>query len=364
MKILKNFILGEWLSLFFLSTVIISFILVIGNIIKLVELIITKGINFTIVAQLFLFLMPSLLIFSIPIAILTATLLTFGRMSYENEITAIRSSGINLYPFLGTILLIGTLFSALCLHFNDSIIPYAHYQIRVITQEIGIKKPTTYLEEKTFIKAFKDHIMFIYKIRGNYLEDVRIYQPQTNKPTRSIMARTGQFISIPEKNSIKLILNDGTADEPSFEDPEMFYKLNFKRYQLSLKLAEDQISSRLKKKVSDMTIDELQREINLMRSLNIDATPLFVGLHRKFAISFSSMIFILIGIPLAIRIKRRERSMGFAISVIICLCYYLLMATGESLALRNKLPAFFGVWFANIVFLFLGVILNIKMLEK
>jgi len=365
MRILKNYISKEWFSLFLLSILTVSFVMAVGNIVKLVELVVAKGVAPLTVFKLFTYFLPSLLVFSIPISILTATLLSFGRMAFDNEINAIRSSGISLYPIAFNLLLVGTLLSLLCLHFNDTLIPKSHYNMRKTLREIGIKKPTTYLEERTFIKAFKNHIMFVYKIRDEKLEDVRIYQPQTDKPTRTIIAKKGEFISIPEKGAIKLILKDGMADEPSFDDPEVFYKLKFKTYHLTLYLEDpQQTSEHLDKKVTDMTIRELQMEIEKMKELSIDERPLLVGLYRKFSLSFSGLLFVLIGMPLAIRVKRRERSFGFGISLIICLLYYLLMAVGDSLALRNKINPLLGVWMPNIILFVIGAFLTIKILEE
>jgi lipopolysaccharide export system permease protein len=364
MSILRNHVSKEWFSLFSLSIFIISFLLLVGNVVKLVEMVIAKGVGVTIVAKLFIYMLPSLLIFSIPISILSATLLCFGRMAFDNEITAIRSSGISLYPLLGVILLAGVMFSLLCLYFNDALIPRAHYLMRTSLQEIGVKNPTAYIEEKTFIKAFKDHIIFIYKIKGNYLEDVRIFQPQTDKPTRTIIAEKGEFISIPDKGMVKLILYKGSADEPNFEDPNVFYKVNFKTYQLSLDLKDKSNTLELDKKIADMTIRELEKEIKQMRALQVDERPLLVGLYRKYSLAFSSLIFILIGIPLAIRVRSRERSLGFTLSVVICLLYYFLMAAGESLALRNKIAPALGAWLPNLFFLVIGIFLCIKVLEE
>ena len=364
MKTLKNYLNQEWFSVFLLALVIITFILVVGNIVKLVELVITKGIKPSIVLKLFIYLMPKLLIYSIPISILTSTLITIGRLSYDNEITAIRSSGISLFPILFNLLLIGLLFALICLYFNDSLIPRANYASRKILQQIGEKRPTAYLEEKTFIKAFKDCIIFIYKIKDNYLEDVRIYQPQTDKPTRTIIAETGEFIFIPEKNEVKLMLRSGTADEPSFEDPQNFYKLNFSNYQITLNLKEHQNFEALEKKVADMTLSELQVEIEVMKIMGVDYRPLIIGLYRKVSLAFSSIVFMFIAMPLAIRIRQREKSLSVALSLIICLLYYLVLATGEGLALQNKLPPFWGVWMANIVFLTLGIILAAKVLQE
>lgn len=366
MRILKNYIVQEWFSLFLLALLIVSFVLVVGNIVKLVEMVVAKGVAPGDVFKLFLYLLPSLLVFSIPISMLTATLLSVGRMAYDNEITAIRSSGISLYPLFFTLLLIGLLFGFICLYFNDTLIPESHYNTRKLLKDIGVKKPTTYLEEKTFIKAFKNHIIFIYKINEDKLEDVRIYQPQgDDKPTRTIVSEWGEFISIPDKGAIKLALKHGVADEPSFENPEVFYKVRFSTYYLTLYLDQAVESGKgLDKKVSDMTINELRLEINKMKRMQIDARPLLVGLYEKFSLSVSGLLFILIGVPLALRVRRRERSLGFGISIIICLAYYFLMALGEGLALRNKITPFAGVWLANFALLFIGIFLTIKILEE
>ncbi|MBI4846390.1 MAG: LptF/LptG family permease [Candidatus Omnitrophica bacterium] len=363
MRILKNYVLIEWFCLFILSLIATTFIFGVGNIFKLVELVIAKGVSFLSVFKIFVYLLPSLLIYTIPISILATTLLCFGRLSYENEIMAIRASGIRLFSFLVSIFMIGLFFGLLCLYFNDSLIPKAHYQLRTTIQEIGLKNPMAYLEEKTFIKAFQNYIMFIYKIRNDHLEDVRIYQPQIDKPTRTITAQNGEFILIPEKNMIRLVLQNGSADEPSFDDPSVFYKINFKRYNLTLRLKDPQELENLDKKVADMTIKELNQEIKKMQELNIDAQPLLVGLYRKFSLPFANIIFVLIAVPLAISIRRRERSFSVILCAAIGLLYYIVMVLGESLALRNKIGPELGAWLPNLAFFIIGVVLNIRSLE-
>lgn len=112
-----------------------------------------------------------------------------------------------------------------------------------------------------------------------------------------------------------------------------------------------------------MTIRELRDEINNMKNLKIDETPLLVGLYRKFSISFSSLVFALLGIPLAIRVRRRERSLGFGLSIMVCLLYYMLMALGEGLALQGKMNPILGVWLPNIILLMVGLVLTLKVIE-
>ncbi|MBU0744743.1 MAG: LptF/LptG family permease [Gammaproteobacteria bacterium] len=364
MKILTDYIIKEWFKLFLLSLLVVSFVLLVGNVTKLVELMIDKGVYIYDVIKLFLFILPSMLIYSIPISTLTATLLCFGRLASDNEIIAMRSSGISLYHVVVDLILIGLLFSLLGLYFNDSLLPKTHYRMRSMLLNIGMKNPTAYLEERTFIKTFKNYIIFIYRIKADQLENIRIYQPRTDKPPRMIIAKRGQIIQIPGKDILKVELRDGMADESSFKKPGQPFKLNFKTYPIVLQLKDRKDNKKLDKKNSDMNIAELRSEIETIKNMGIDEAPLRVGLHKKFALAFSSLIFILLGFPLAVRVKRRERSLGFGLSLIVCLVYYLILAGGESLALRNIIPAFWGVWIADIVFLFTSLFLIIKFIEE
>ena len=121
------------------------------------------------------------------------------------------------------------------------------------------------MESGTFIKNFKDYIIFIYEIKGNQLKDIRIYQPQKDRPVHTIVAKSGEFIVIPEQQIIKLRLYNGSSDEPDFDNPNRFFKLNFKTYEVTLNL-KDYIQ-KIDKKPKDMNIDEIKQEIVSIASL-------------------------------------------------------------------------------------------------
>ena len=217
---------------------VLTFVMILGNLIKIAELVINKGVDIFSVSKLFLFMIPYLLTYTLPIAALTAVLLSLGRLSSDNEIVAIRASGINLFSLILPLLIVGIILSLMLVIFNDRVIPYAHYATRKTLMEVGVKNPTAALEPGVFINSFEKYILFIYRIEENKLFNVRIYEPQgEDKPTRTIVAKRGEFIAIPEKNMVKLKLIDGTADEPDPENPTNFYKLNFKTYFMTLNLS-------------------------------------------------------------------------------------------------------------------------------
>ena len=155
MKILRKYIIKEIIVMFLFSLAIFTFTLVIGNIIRLAELVINRGVDIKLVSRLFLYLIPFLLSYTIPMCILTGVLLVFGRLSGDNEIIAIRASGINIYRLSVPLLMVGLLFSLFSIVLADKIIPQMHFESRKIIKNIGVKTPAAYLEPGTFIKSFK-----------------------------------------------------------------------------------------------------------------------------------------------------------------------------------------------------------------
>ncbi|MBI5144578.1 MAG: LptF/LptG family permease [Candidatus Omnitrophica bacterium] len=362
MKILRNYFLKEFIAPLFLSLAVLTFVMLLGNLIKIADMVINKGVDLFSVSKLFLLMIPYLLTYTLPIAALTAVLLALGRLSSDNEIVAIRASGVNLFSLILPLLIVGVILSLVLVIFNDRVIPYAHYATRKTLVEVGIKNPTAALEPGVFINSFDKYILFVYRIEENKLGNVRIYEPQgEGKPTRTIVARRGEFIALPEKNMIKLKLIDGTSDEPDPENPTNFYKLNFKTYFMTLNLTQTQDKEKLGKKPKDMTIQELINEINKLKKEDIDPNPLITEINEKIALAFSCLIFILVGAPLAIITRRREKSINFAIAFLIVGVYYLLLLGSEALSLQGMMDPEVAMWIPNLALGGLGAILTFRL---
>ncbi len=365
MKILRNYLLKEFTGPLLLSLGVLTFVMILGNLVKIADMVINKGIDLRSVAKLFLFMMPALLKYTLPISVLMAVLLSLGRLSGDNEIVAIRASGINLLRLVLPMTLIGLVLSLLLVIFNDRVIPYAHFATRKTLVEVGIKNPAAALEPGVFINSFDKYVLFIYHIDQNRLTNVRIYEPQgENRPTRTIVAKRGEFIAIPEKNMIKLKLIDGTSDEPDPENPNNFYKLNFKTFFISMNLSQMQNSQDIEKKASDMTINELRAQIGKLRAESIDATPLVTEINEKVALAFSCLVFVILGIPLAVITRRREKSINFGIAFVIIGLYYLALIGFEALGLQGFMRPEIAMWMPNILFGAVGIFLIYRLCES
>jgi len=124
-------------------------------------------------------------------------------------------------------------------------------------------------------------------------------------------------------------------------------------------------SKNIKKKSKDMTFMELKEEAKEVRARGIiDVSPLLTRIHKKISMSFSSLAFILIGLPLAIRTRRSEKSIGFGISLGILVVYWLILATGNVLALKKVLAPWLAMWLPNIIFFVVGALLLHKTGKK
>ena len=362
MKILRNYFLKEFIGPLFLALLLLTFVMILGNLIKIADLVINKGVDIFSVAKLFLFMIPYLLTYTLPIAALTAVLLSLGRLSSDNEIVTIRASGINLFHLVLPLLIVGLILSLVLVIFNDRVIPYAHYATRKTLVEVGIKNPTAALEPGIFINSFQNYILFIYRIDQNKLTNVRIYEPQgEGKPTRTIVAKRGEFIAIPEKKMIKLKLMDGTSDEPDPENPTNFYKLNFKTYFMTLDLAQMQGKEKISKKPKDMTILELIREAEKLKREGIDPAPLITEINEKVALAFSCFVFILLGSSLAIITRRREKSVNFGIAFSVVGIYYLILLGSKGLSLQGYVNPTIAMWLPNMILGLAGAILTYRL---
>jgi len=356
MKILRDYFIGEFIFPFFLALGVLTFVMLLGNLLKITDLIINKGVDILSVMKLFLLMIPYLLTYTLPIAALAATLISLGRLSGDNEIVAVKACGIHMLRLLSPLLTLGMMLSLILVIFNDRVIPYAHYATRRTLMEVGVKNPAAALEPGVFINAFEKYVLFIYHIEGNKLSNIRIYEPQDEGPTRTIVAKKGEFILIPEKKTVKLKLMDGTADEPDPDNPSNFYKLNFKTYFMSLNLSRQE-SGEINKKPKDMTLQELRQEVGRLKKDRIDPAPILTEIHKKISLAFSCFIFILVGASIAVITRRREKSINFGIAFLIVGLYYLMFIGAEALSLQGRLPPAIVMWLPNIIMGISGALL-------
>ena len=360
MRIIRNYILKECIIPFAISLGVLTFVFLLGYLPQLADKVINKGIGLGTVVLVFIYNIPVLLGYTLPIAALAAVILTFGRLSSENEILAMRASGISLKRLLLPLLALGAMFSFFLMLLNDRIIPKAYQAQRTLLHETGAQNPAAALEAGTFIDDFEGHVLFIYRIERNHLYNIRIYQPQPDgKPTRTIIAQEGEFTAVPGKPQVMLKLINGTSDEPDFHNPNNFFKLNFRQSFMTLDMSRK--SGKVDKKPKSMTLHELTEGIEDYQKINIDPSPLIAEYHRKITWSFAPLIFILLGFPVAVITHRRQKTANLLLAVMFAAPYYLISVGCQALASQGVGHPALLMWLPNVIGGIIVVILNWKL---
>lgn len=363
MKILRTYILQEHLGPFLVTMGGLTAVLLVGNIVKFADLIIAKGVSPFDIIRLIIYLVPQMLGFTIPMACLISMVLAFGRLSSDYELIAMRASGVAPFRLVFPTLVVGLIISCLMLIVNDRVVPQTHLAFRRQLKAIGVKQPTAYLEAGTFIKDFPPYIIFIYQVDGQELHHVRIYEPQPNGPTRTIIAERGEFERSPNQQGVTLRLYRGTVDQWDSLHPGSFFKVTFASYAIQLHSNADD-PQRIGKKLKELTFKELINERRQLRADGIETLPVSLELHRKIASSFATLIFVLFGLVLGLRSHHHERLTSYVWVLGVFVVYYLSTIGMSVIALKEWLPPSLALWTPNLLGAAIGGILVFRTLRQ
>lgn len=356
-KILRFYILKEFLPLFFLSFIVFTSILLLGNMLELLDMVGKGGMA---AFKLIIYIPLFSLSYSLPMATLTATLMSFGRLAQDNELTAAKANGIKALSLLLPIFLMGFLLSLLSLYLNNAVVPQAKYRFEVLSQNLGTKNPSLIFRERTFIKDFEGHRLFVEKVRGNLLYGVYIWQLRQENPPLTIFAKRGEMASDPAKGTITLKLMNGIREEVNPGSHGEYSRSEFSVYYFNILLPAEE--KRTDKRRKEMTIRELKTAI---KELNGKRTyPLLVEINRKLSLSFACLTFVLIGAPLGVMVKKGGKSIGFGLSFLLILIYYIMTMLGESLGERGILPPTLTMWTPTILLSSIGLFLITRRIER
>ncbi|MBI4597931.1 MAG: LptF/LptG family permease [Candidatus Omnitrophica bacterium] len=348
MKTLRTYVLLEHVGPFFVTLGGLTAVLLVGNIVKFADLVISKGVSLFDILRLMIYLVPFLLSFTVPMACLVAMILAFGRLSSDYELIAMRASGVAPFRLVLPMVMVGLVLSGFMLVVNDRLVPMSHLAFRRQLKAIGMKQPTAYLEAGTFIKDFPPYVIYVYHVEGRRLDNVRIYQPQANGPTRTIIADRGRFEQLPDKRGVQLKLSDGTMDEWDQFHPGAFYKTVFKEYAMNLRSGQED-PSQLRKKLREMTFKELMAERTRLGAEGIDGLPISLELHQKIAGAFAVLIFAIFGLALGLRLHHHERLIAYVWVLGIFMAYYLLNIGMNAIALKGWLSPMAAMWAPNLL---------------
>lgn len=357
MKILDRYIAREMLTAFTIGVVTFTFVLLMNKILRLVELIVNKGVPTGVVLQLFLYILPYSLVVTIPMATLLACLAAYGRMAADNEITALKVTGLSLYRLMVPALAFGVVAYLITTVITVNLLPFSNRAFKGLVYQLTRVRATAGIQEGVFNSDFEGLTVYVHKIdqQTEALQGVFIVDSREPKEHRVIIAKEGRLFSDPEQYRIFLKLQDGSTHISPAESPGRYRMLSFTAYDLRLDMGQalpDAGDRHLGEQ--ELTIGELRDRSTQLLLEGRNHRPPLVEMHKKIAIPVACLLFGLVGPPLGIRVRRGGRAASLVISIGFALGYYVLIVAGEGLGTRGKLPPAWAMWLPNVILATLG----------
>ncbi len=397
-RIIDRYFIKEFVPPFVFSLFALTFILLMNELFRLIDLFVRKGLPIYIVGQILIYSLPLVVSYTAPMAILVAVVMSMGRFSQENEILALKTSGFSFFSMVKVPLLLTSLFMVFLMLFNGFILPESNHRVRNLMLDVSRKRPAVRLPEGIFSNDFPGYTIYIGKKdeKHSRIYDVTIY----NFSKRLLItAPRGELKNFEDEEILQFILYDGELHQ--LVDNERYQKTNFKKQLINMPLKtelerktrkyrnEDELTlfnllQRIERFKNDIkkteakidslgkaglngylngdvhTLDriafQIKRNLTILKGQRRKTSRYLVSLNKKFSLAFACIVFILIGAP-AGYIFRRGGIGGILIGVMLFSLYYIMVIGGEEFADRKGFSPFWATWLPNIILLIIGVYL-------
>lgn len=364
-KILHTYIFYELAGPFCLGLLVFTFVLLMNKILRLVDLLINKGVSLGEVFTLIWYLMPSFLVLTLPMAILLAILIALGKFSADAELMAMKASGVSLYqmlpPFAVLCIAGFVVTNALTLY----LLPKGNYAFRNELVDIARKHSEATLEEGVFVDTFDGFVLYINsfdkeesKVHGIFLIDKRDPKLQT-----VIVAQQAVIIADQNNANIFFKLDQGTIHR--FDPKTLNYQYAlFNNYDMNIPLQDMDDDEKFKIKYKEMDTGALWALARERREKNISALSINVEIQKRLAFPFACLVFGILGVAVGSFWRRGGRSYGFILSLVIVFLYYICMNLGENLAKSDQALTFIGIWLPNFLLGGIGLYVFFKVARE
>ena len=352
-RTLARYLISEILPPFFFGLLAFTFVLLIARILKLIELVVTRGVPLLQIAKLLSLILPTFLELTVPMAFLLAILLGLGRLSHDQEILALKASGVSPMRILWPIAHLALIIAAITLLLTMVARPAANQALKKELYNIAKSRIGTALKEKVFNDDFPKILIYVEEIipPGNTAQGVLIVDKRDPQRDDIILGKVAIISTDEQTNTLGLRLFDGSIYERQKKRPG-FSQTRFNIYDFKLDL--DDLVGPVKKKDSgpkEVSLNHLIATIHQKEDSGVKAIPERMELQQRFSFAFVPLIFCLLGVSLILlpRSARAGRSWGFLLCLFWLLTYYGLLSLGRALGDKGLLHPVPALWLPNLV---------------
>ncbi|MBV9007866.1 MAG: LptF/LptG family permease [Verrucomicrobia bacterium] len=368
MKLVDRFVSRELLVNLFFAIFVLSLVLVIGNIFrKLLPLLVNHDVPVEYLISFIAYVLPFSLIFTIPWGLLTAILLVFGRLSADNELVALRANGVSVPRVCVMLGAIAVLCTIVCLWLNVQVAPAAQEKLRSSLFDLATRNPMALFGSDQVIDEFPGRKIYVGKKEGNKLQNITVFELNDNSlPVRVTFARTGILEADLRNKQILMHLYDARYQQRDEKDPLDLRKIHdgISMAEGTLPISLDELYEKEKKRPSRSALSIAQLLEQLKTGDRRERSASRTELNKRFSFPFSCLAFALVGVPLGVTAHRRETTIGFLLSLVIAISYFLFVIIADTLRNNPRVHPEYLVWFPNALFITLGIVLFVRLSKR
>jgi LPS export ABC transporter permease LptF/LPS export ABC transporter permease LptG len=363
-RLIDRYVLREIVPPFLVGLLLVAFVLLMNEVLLLAELFIAKGVPALEALRILGLLVPSVLAFALPMAVLMGVLGGLARLSADSEIVALRSLGVGQVRLARPIALFGLAGFLVTLPLALYVAPRANGAwVRAMTDSV-VARVRLDVDPLEFNETLPGTVFLVRGVESDgRWRDVFAYLGKDRDHPRLVMARSGTVRLFPNERRAVLELENGTVHSWPTAAPDEDTVTSFERLEEEVDVAGLFASVSSEKRVREKDVGELLRDL---RRLEAEPAPVRqprqvrahrIEIHKKFALAAACLVFALLGLPLGVMTGRAGRTGGFSLGLAVILLYYALLTAGESAAMDGRVPAFLAMWGPDILLAAAGALL-------
>jgi lipopolysaccharide export system permease protein len=349
---IHRYIFREFFPPFGISLCFLTFVFLMTRIPEIMNLVVNYNADMLAVIMMIVFTLPRFMEFTIPMSVMVAVLLTFMRMSGENEMTAMKGAGLSLYRLLPPVLIFCLLGTGLTLFVTVFAVPWGKLSIKEKTLDMARSSMDLAIEERQFNSRLEGIMIYVSHVdmKTKDLTDVFIEDRSVKGMTRISIAPKGRLIHSPDKDVYTIRLFNGMINQVDIKEKTVS-NIRFGHYDINIDLADIQQKkgTAVQKDLDEYNIRELVSFIRTRAGDKSRMSEARMVLHEKFSVPFACLFLGLLAFPLGVQSLEAGRSSGLGFGVFFLLVYYIFLAAGWSAGETGRFPPVLGMWLPNLV---------------
>ncbi len=413
--ILYRYILRSHLAPFLFSLAVMIFIFLLQFVMKFIDQLVGKGLSAWVIVELIALNLAWMLVLAVPMSVLVATLMAFGGLSANHELTSMKAAGVSLLRMMAPVFAAASVLTVLLFFFDNDVLPEANHRAKTLTIDIRRKKPTLTLVPGLFSQDISGYSILVQKTyeHSNNLEGVTIYDYSNPSTNVLITAEEGTISFSPDFRNLIMDLRHGEIHELMSDDFKEYRRIQFEKHRIAMKAEgfefERSTDNAFARGDRELSIQSMMATVDSLKAVNAEAQKrietlasrilaisvekdsldrarsvqamiesersliaynenhidqYMVEVHKKYALPAACLVFVLVGAPLGMMARRGSFGVAASLSLGFFLFYWACLIGGEKLADRGLATPFLGMWFANILLCILGAFLTTRSMRE